>query len=338
MAALKQGGPLEHYEYDAGELKPDQVEIAVKYCGICHSDLSMLKNDWGMSQYPVIPGHEVIGTVAALGAEVPTDPAKGGLQVGQTVGLGWFSGSCNGCSQCLGGDHNLCGTVESTIIGRPGGWATRVRCAHTWAIPLPDGLDASKFGPMFCGGITVFNPIVQFSVKPTDRVGVVGIGGLGHLALQFLSKWGCEVYAFSSNPAKREEILGLGAHHVVDSRSDEAMGALTGRLDFILSTVNVTLNWPLYLNTLAPRGRLHMVGAVGEPVALPVFPMLLGQKSFSGSPLGSPATTAKMLEFCARHNIAPITEHYPMSKANEAVEHLESGKARYRIVLENDLN
>jgi uncharacterized zinc-type alcohol dehydrogenase-like protein len=272
-----------------------------------------------------------------MGGEVPTDPAKGGLSIGQTVGVGWFSGSCMGCYQCKQGDHNLCPTAEGTMLGRPGGFATRVRSSWLWAVPLPAGLDASKFGPMFCGGITVFNPIVQCGVKPTDRVGVVGIGGLGHMAVQFLNKWGCEVYAFSSNPAKHDEIRGLGAHHIIDSRSDSAMEAIAGRLDFLLSTVNVPLNWPAMINTLAPRGRFHMVGVVPEPVGIPVFPMLIGQRSFSGSPLGSPATTTQMLEFCARHNIAPVTETFPMSKVNEALEHLHQGKARYRIVLENDL-
>jgi uncharacterized zinc-type alcohol dehydrogenase-like protein len=337
MAAHEAGGKLSALEFDPGPLGRGQVEIAVTHCGICHSDLSMVNNEWGMSAFPFVPGHEAIGRIVALGDEVPTDPARGGLAVGQTVGLGWFSGSCMACPQCLRGDHNLCASAESTMIGRYGGFATRVRCSWLWAIPLPSALDPAKFGPMFCGGITVFNPIVQFDVKPTDRVGVIGIGGLGHMALQFLNKWGCEVYAFSSNPAKKNEALSMGAHHVIDSRSDEALGAISGRLDFLLSTVNVNLNWPAMIGTLAPRGHLHFVGVVPEPVPVPIFPMILGQRSVAASPLGSPATTAKMLDFCARHGIAPVTEVFPMSKVNEALEHLGAGKARYRIVLENDL-
>ncbi|MBY0459363.1 MAG: zinc-binding dehydrogenase, partial [Gemmataceae bacterium] len=163
------------------------------------------------------------------------------------------------------------------------------------------------------------------------------IGGLGHMALQFANKWGCEVVAFSSSAGKTDEAKSLGAHHVVSSKDDAEMAKLAGTLDLILVTVNVALNWPAYLNALSPRGRLHFVGAVNEPVALPVFPMIVAQKSMSGSPLGSPATVEDMITFCARHKIAPVTETFPLTKVNDALDHLRAGKARYRIVLENDL-
>lgn len=240
------------------------------------------------------------------------------------------------CDSCMGGDHNLCASSEQTIVGRYGGFADKVRCHWSWAIPLPDELDPQKSGPLFCGGITVFNPIVQFDVKPTERVGVIGIGGLGHMAVQFLAKWGCHVTAFTSSSGKADEARSFGAHEIVDSRDEKALEAAAGSQDFLLVTVNVTLNWPLYLNTLRPKGRLHFVGAVMEPLAIPVFGLLIGQKSVSASPLGSPATTKEMLQFCARHEIAPQIEVFPMSKVNEALDHLRAGKARYRIVLEND--
>jgi len=332
LAAQQAGGELKPFEYEPGPLGGDEVEIAVSHCGICHSDLSMLDNEWHMSQYPFVPGHEVVGTVAALGANVKH------LKTGQRVGLGWFSGSCLTCPTCMSGDHNLCPSNEQTMVGRFGGFADRVRCKSAWAVPLPDALDPAKSGPLFCGGITVFNPIVQFGVKPTDRVGVIGIGGLGHLALQFLHRWGCEVTAFTSSDSKRDEAIKLGAHHVVNSTKLEQLAALAGSLDFILCTVNVTLDWNAYLATLAPRGRLHIVGAVMEPLGISTWSLLAGQKSVSGSPLGSPATLATMLGFCARHGIAPVTETFPMTKANEALERLRSGKARYRVVLANDLH
>jgi len=330
-AAAGPRDPLKLTEYEPGPLRSDQVEIAVRYCGICHSDLSMLRNEWGMTTYPIIPGHEIVGTIAAVGSEVKH------LKTGQTVGLGWMAGSDRTCRQCLSGDFNLCPAAEQTIVGRPGGFAERIRCQALWALPLPDKLDQSKAGPLFCGGITVFNPIVQFDVKPTDRVGVVGIGGLGHLALQFLNKWGCEVVAFTSSDSKKKEAMDLGAHRVVNSRDDKQVASIRGSLDFIISTVNVSLPWQAYLDSLAPKGRLHFVGAVTEPVPVPVFSLLMGQKSVSGSPLGSPATMARMLDFCGRHGIAAVTEMFPMSRVNEALAHLESGKARYRIVLENDI-
>ena len=321
-------GKLQPFEYDPGDLVPGQVEIDVLACGICHSDLSMIENQWGMTAYPLVPGHEVVGTVAALGEGVTN------VAVGDTVGLGWYSGSCLTCRQCMSGDHNLCAGNEGTIVGRYGGFADAVRCQAEWAIPLPQGVNAAKAGPLFCGGITVFNPIVQFGVRPTDRVGVIGIGGLGHLALQFLAKWGCEVTAFTSTDAKTDEAREMGAHHVVNSRDDAQLEAVAGSLDFILSTVNVDLDWNSFLGALGPRGRLHTVGAVLAPIPVPAFGIIPGQKSVSGSPLGSPATTAMMLEFCARHGIEAVTEHFPMSEVNEALDHLQAGKARYRIVLE----
>lgn len=331
MAAFEKGAPLQPFEYNPGPLGPEQVEIAVTHCGICHSDLSMIDNEWAMTGYPLVPGHEVVGIVSAAGPQVK------GLKVGQRVGLGWFSGSCMSCRPCMSGDHHLCATTESTIVGRHGGFADSVRAHWAWATPLPEKLDSAKVGPLFCGGATVFNPIVAFGVKPTDRVGVIGIGGLGHLAVQFLDKWGCDVHAFTSSDSKRDEALQLGARHVINSRDSAAMAHIKGSLDFIISTVNVPLDWSAIIETLAPKGRLHLVGAVLEPIPVSAFSLIMGQKSISGSPVGSPTLAATMIDFCARHDIAPVTEHFPMSRVNDALDHLRAGKARYRIVLENDL-
>jgi uncharacterized zinc-type alcohol dehydrogenase-like protein len=331
LAASAAKAELKPFEFELPALPDDRVDVAVEYCGICHSDISMLDNEWGIGAYPFVPGHEVVGRVSALGRSVKH------LQVGQRVGVGWYSGSCLTCRNCMHGDHNLCPSAEQTIVGRFGGFASHVRAQGAWVLPLNEGIDPSKAGPLFCGGLTVFNPIVQFDVRPTNRVGVVGIGGLGHLALQFLNKWGCEVTAFSSSASKNDEIKKMGAHNIVNSRDDAAMAKIAGTLDFILVTVNVNLNWPALLNTLAPKGRLHVVGVVPDPIPAQAFAMIVGQKSISGSPLGSPATAASMLDFCERHGIAPITEQFPMSKANDAIEHLKAGKARYRLVLKNDL-
>lgn len=331
MAALSAKSELVPFEADLGPIGDDQVEVDVLTCGICHSDLSMLDNEWGRTSYPFVPGHEAVGRIAAVGPHVKS------RSVGDIVGIGWYAGSCLSCEQCMSGNHNLCPTAEQTIVGRFGGFASKLRCQASWAVPIPSGVDQSSAGPLFCGGITVFNPIVQCGVKPTDRVGVIGIGGLGHLALKFLRAWGCEVTAFSSSESKAAEALELGAHKVVSSRNREALKKIQGSLNFIISTVNVPLEWEQYLSALAPKGRLHFVGAVLEPIQVGAFSMIGGQKGISGSPLGSPATTGSMLEFCARHSIAPVTESFPMSRVNDALEHLRSGKARYRVVLNNDL-
>src|SRR5580658_3131947 len=331
LAASEAGGKLLPFSYDPGPLLPEQVEVDVQYCGICHSDFSMINNEFGISTYPFVPGHEAIGVISAVG-----ESAKG-VKVGDLVGLGWNAGSCLHCRQCLTGNHNMCQSLEQTIVGRYGAYGSKVRCHWVWATPIPAGLDPAKTGPMLCGGITVFNPFVQFAVQPTHRVGVIGIGGLGHMALQFANKWGCDVTAFSSTAAKADEAIRLGAHRVIDTHSPEQLKQAAGSFDLILSTVNADLDWNAYLAALAPKGRLHVVGAAPKPLDISAFGLLIGQHTVSGSPSGAPATVATMLDFAARHGIAPVVEEFPMSQANEAMAHLEAGKARYRIVLKNDL-
>jgi uncharacterized zinc-type alcohol dehydrogenase-like protein len=328
-AAFEPKGELKPFSYDPGALGDHEVEIDVAYCGICHSDLSMIHNEWGMSHYPLVPGHEVAGRIAAMGSRVTQ------FKKGDWVGLGWHSGYCGTCESCGSGDHNLCGSAEGTIVGRHGGFADKVRADATSVVALPEGINPATVGPLFCGGITVFNPLVQYGVRPTDKVAVIGIGGLGHIALKFLNAWGCEVTAFSSSAGKTDEVRQMGAHHVINSRDPKAIEAAAGRFDLILATVNVKLDWNLYLSTLRPKGRLHFLGATLEPLDLGVFGLIMGQKSVSGSPVGSPATIARMLAFAAQHGIEPITETFPMSQVNEALAHLQSGNARYRIVLEN---
>jgi len=328
-AATEAGGELKPFEYDPGELGRHEVEIDVEHCGICHSDLSMLNNEWGMSEYPLVPGHEVIGTISKTGEDVT------GASVGDRVGLGWHAGYCMICPSCLSGDHNLCASAQGTMVGRHGGFAEQVRAHSTSVVQLPRGMDIQSAGPLFCGGITVFNPLVQFDVKPTSRTAVIGIGGLGHMALQFLRAWGCEVTAFTSTAAKMEEALQMGAHHTINSRDSEAIAAAAGRFDLVISTVNVKLDWNAYLGTLRPRGRMHFVGATLDPLDLSVFPLIGGQRSVSGSPVGSPAIIAQMLEFAARHEIKPVIETYRFDQVNEALERLKTGQARYRIVLGN---
>ncbi|MEO6146930.1 MAG: NAD(P)-dependent alcohol dehydrogenase [Sulfuriferula sp.] len=327
FAAFEPQGELKPFEYDPGTLKPHEVEIDVQYCGICHSDLSVIDNEWGITQYPVVPGHEVVGAIGQVGGDVKH------LKVGQIVGLGWHSGYCNECEPCKTGDHNLCATAQATIVGHHGGFADKVRASADSVVPIPDGIDLESAGPLFCGGVTVFNPLVQFDIKPTDKVAVIGIGGLGHMALQFLNGWGCDVTAFTSSEDKKKEALELGAHHTLNSRDPKEIEAAAGRFDMIISTVNVKLDWNLYLGTLKPRGRLHFVGATLEPLDINVFSLIMAQRSISGSPVGSPLTIAKMLDFAKRHHVKPVIEKYSFDNINEAIKRLRSGKAHYRIVL-----
>jgi alcohol/geraniol dehydrogenase (NADP+) len=321
---------LEPFIYDAGPLGPEEVEIGVEYCGLCHSDLSMISNNWDLSRYPLVPGHEAVGRIIAAGDYVK------GLQIGQRAGIGWNANSCMYCHECTTGNNNLCAKVIPTIVGRHGGFADKIRAHWRWVIPLPEAIDISSAGPMLCAGVTVFAPFFSFNVKPTDRVGVVGIGGLGHLALKFANAWGCEVTAFTSSVSKIEALRKLGAHHVVSSRNSADIFLAANSLDFLLVTVNMSLDWAALLKTLKPHGRMHIVGAVLEPMPVPALDLIFGQKSVSGSPTGGPAVLSAMLDFSARHNIAPQVEHFPLSRVNDAIEHLEAGKARYRVVLDID--
>ena len=328
-AAMEPGAALVPFEYEPGLLANNEVELKVESCGICHSDLSMLDNEWGFTQYPFVGGHEVIGIVEAVGSSVNN------VAVGQRVGLGWHSGYRNTCASCQAGDQNLCSSAQPTIAGHHGGFADKVRADANAVVALPEGVNPDSAGPLFCGGITVFNPLVQFGIKPTSKVGVIGIGGLGHIALQFLNAWGCEVTAFTSSESKKEEALKLGAHHVLNSSDAAQLEAAAGRFDFIISTINVKLDWNEYLATLAPKGRLHFVGATLAPLDINVFQLIGSQREISGSPVGSPGTISQMLDFAALHNIQPVTEYFRFDQINEALTKLREGKAHYRIVLTN---
>lgn len=332
MDAWVSNGPgqkLARQQFELGPLGSEEVEVEVEHCGLCHSDLSMSNNDWGVSQYPAVFGHEVTGRIVAVG-----ESAKG-VHVGQQVGIGWNAGSCMHCRPCLSGDHHLCAQSQPTIVGRHGGFATRVRSHWAWAIPIPHGLPVAEAGPLLCGGITVFAPLAMYA-KPTDRVGIVGIGGLGHMAVKFAVAYGCEVTAFTSSATKFDEVRQFGAHHTVATRDPDSIQKIAGTLDLLIVTTNVQLDWQAMISTLAPNGRMHIVGVVLDPIPISIFPVIMKQANISASPTGSPVMTATMLEFAALHQITPTTEHYPMSQINAAFERLHEGKARYRIVLDAD--
>ena len=304
---------------------PDELVLEVLYCGLCHSDLSMIDNSWGISQYPLVPGHEVVGRVVSIGAGVDSSV------IGQIRGLGWISGSCFRCNQCLEGTSNLCASLEATIVGRQGGFASHVKAHQDWSVLLPKGMDPAVAGPLFCGGITVFAPLLDEQVSPTAHVAVIGIGGLGHMALQFANAWGCEVTALTTDCTKVQEAKGFGAHNV---RLLKELPALAGSFDLVINTVNHSLDWSAVMGSLAPRGRLHQLGAVLEPIEVSAFDLISFRRSITGSPTSSPGSLRKMMEFCVRHDIKPQVEHLPFDQVNQAIERLHRGDVRYRFVLD----
>ena len=329
LAAHAAGAELLPYHYDPGKLGAQEVEIAITLCGICHSDLHLISNDWGISQYPFIPGHEIIGTVAAVGGEVRS------LTVGQRVGLGWQSNSCGECEWCTRGMENLCPASEGTCVHRNGGYADRVRANARFVIPVPEQLSSENAAPLLCAGITVYNPLRTHGINPSSRVGIVGIGGLGHIAIQFARVFGAVVTAFSTSAAKEEEVRALGASHFVNTRESKAMKEMAGTQDFILTTINADQDWGTYIQALRPTGTLCFVGVPPSPVTVHAFPLISGLRSISGNPTGSPYRLREMLDVAARHGVKATTELFPMAKANEAIEKVKKNKVRYRAVLAN---
>ena len=326
-AAMEAGKNLEVFDYEAEPLKEKEVQIKVESCGICHSDISAIDNSWGASKYPMVAGHEVIGEIIGVGSNVSLH------KIGNRVGLGWHSGYCHDCEHCDAGDHNFCSSTNKTVFSQYGGFAEQVTADEVSVIPIPNGLNHEDAGPLLCGGITVFTPIVEFNINKDHKVGIIGIGGLGHLALKFYKALGCHVTAFTNSEDKNNLLKSLGADEIVSSTDQSTIKSLGSQFDLIISTVNVKLDWNLYLSTIKPRGRLHFVGAVLAPIETSVFSLMGGRKSISGSPVGSPINIKKMLDFCSKHKISPMVEHFKFDQINDAIKKLRDNKVRFRAVL-----
>jgi uncharacterized zinc-type alcohol dehydrogenase-like protein len=329
LAVHAAGAHLLPYKYDAGELKAAEVEVRISHCGVCHSDVHLIDNDWGMSKYPFIPGHEIVGTVTAVGSDVHS------IAAGQRVGIGWQADSCGTCEWCRQGEEHLCAKSQPTCVGRHGGYADSIRVNWRFAIPVPENLESENVAPLLCGGITVYSPLRNHHVRPSSRVGIIGIGGLGHMGLQFAKAFGAEVTAFSTSKSKEDEARQMGAHHFVNTRETGLLKKLAGSFDFLLSTVNADQDWGAYVQALRPKGTLCLVGVPPSPIALQAFALVGGQRAVAGSPTGSPRDLAEMLDVAARHNVKAVTERFAMDKANEAVAKVKKNQVRYRAVLAN---
>ena len=328
-AAMGEKQPLEKFEYEAPELGDLDVQVSITHCGICYSDVHFIDNDTGFTTYPFVPGHEIVGNVSALGSKVTV------LKEGDRVGIGWQARSCGECEWCIRGEENLCPEIFQSATWTPyGGFATAIIVNSRFAFPLPEKLEPENVGPLMCGGITVYSPLRDHDIKPSMKVGVVGIGGLGHLALQFASAWGCEVTAFSSTSAKEEEARALGATNFINSNDTAQLQHAARSLDFILS-VGHDLDWNAYLGTLRPKGKLCIIGIPANPINIEPFQLMFGQMSVCGSLIGGRSAIREMLEFAAHHNIKAKTEVMQMSEVNEAIAKLKDNRVRYRIVLKN---
>ncbi len=321
-AAPSAGAALEPLEY-APDVGAHQVLVKVDHCGICHSDVHLVDDDWHIGQYPLVPGHEIIGTVQEVG------PAVRSLQIGDRVGVGWQSVSCGTCLPCTQGHDNFCRANEATASGRYGGFASHVVADERLAIPIPDDLDGVTTAPMLCGGVTVWTPLDRYA-RPGDHVVVMGLGGLGHFAVQFASAMGCRVTVVSRSADKATAAESLGADlHV--TRIEDVPAA-----DLILATAPAALDWSAALGRLKPLGTLCIVGAVPEPITFSAMQLIGGSKRIAGSGTGGRKELMEMLDFAAMHGIGAIVEPFAMSDADAALDHVRQGRANLRVVLSNE--
>ena len=329
LAAYAPKEPLRPLEYETGPLTGHDVLIKVAACGVCHSDIHCMDNDWEMTTYPIVPGHEAIGIIAETG------PSVTHLKVGDRVGVGWQSGACLHCLDCLRGNAQMCEVDQkSTILHQYGGFGDYLTVDSRFAFLIPAGIPTEAAGPLLCGGITVYSGLRHAGMKGGQEVGVIGIGGLGHLAVQFAAKLGSRVTVFTSSPDKAEFAAQLGASEAVVIGRDGSIPQKPSRpLDIIIDTVAAAKDYNAYLNCLASDGVFNLVGVPTEPISLSVFAFQDKRRRIMGSPIGSPAEIVEMLLLAERHAIAPIVETFPFDCANEAIERVRGNKVRYRAVL-----
>ncbi|SDD99761.1 NAD(P)-dependent alcohol dehydrogenase [Auraticoccus monumenti] len=332
MAVDRPGAGFRPHHYESGPLGPDEVDVQVTHAGVCHSDIGMIDDEYGISRYPVVAGHESVGVVVGLGSAVDSSQ----LRLGDRVGVGPIAGSCMRCVWCRSGRTQLCASRDDTVMrGDRGGFASHVR-ASSWqhVYRIPDEITSAEAAPLLCAGSTVFAPLLRHGVRPVDRVAVVGIGGLGHLAIQFMSRWGCHVTAVSGSAGKEEAALALGASAFLNSRDEGALGWVRGTFDLILSTVSADLPWDQYVDALRPGGTLSIVGLPAAAISVSPMSLLPQAKVVAGGVPGSIEDNRAMLDFAARHGVRPVVEIHSAGDADRALRSVREGTARYRAVIE----
>ncbi|PNW78848.1 hypothetical protein CHLRE_09g392134v5 [Chlamydomonas reinhardtii] len=336
MAVAEKKAKLAPWRHDVGPLGPREIDIRVTHNGLCHTDIHMRDDDWGVSKFPFIPGHEVVGVVVAVGEGVPKD----GLRPGDRAGVGWISGSCRTCAACLRGEENVCESGYTGLIvnGNHGGFQDVCRVDSDFAYKIPPGLDSAAAAPLLCAGITVYSPLRRHMTRPGMRVGVLGVGGLGHLALQFAARMGADVTALDVAPDKEREARSLGAHRFATWNTATGDKGMQGHFDLLLNCASAKIDAGQLMSLLKNNGTVVQVGIPGgQPLLqVPLQDLVFGQKKVAGTIVGGRADMQEMLEFSAINGVKPMLEIMPLSKVNEAMDHVASGKARYRVVLTSD--
>lgn len=329
--------PLKPMTVPRRELRPEDVAIRISHCGICHSDVHFANDDWGMSLYPMVPGHEIVGTVTGVG------PAVSRYKVGDRVAVGCLVDSCRSCEQCNSGHEQFCDQMPTfTYSGQDrqtgeltfGGYSDHVVVREEFVCSLPEGLDSAAAAPLLCAGITTYSPLRRFNVGPGQEVAVAGLGGLGHMGVKFARAMGAHVTMITTSPEKGEDARALGAHNVLLSTDAEAMASAANRFDFILNTIPVTHDVGPYLNLLKASGTMVIVGAIDELPGLHGGALVMRNRVVAGSLIGGLPETQEMLDFCGEHGIVADVEVIPIGEVNRAWERMQKGDVRYRFVID----
>ncbi len=330
--------PLAATTIERRQPTPTDVQIQILYCGVCHSDLHFARNEWGFTAYPAVPGHEIVGRVTAVGSGVKK------FKVGDTVGVGCLVDSCRTCPSCAAGLEQYCdlGLAGGTYGGWDkhlnaptlGGYSQSIVVTEDFVLRIPANLDLAAAAPLLCAGITTYSPLRHWKVGAGQKVGVVGLGGLGHMAVKFARAFGAHVVLFTTSPGKVADAKRVGAHDVVVSTDDKQMAAHAGSFDFIVDAVSAQHDLNVYLNQLKRDGNLTLVGAPEKPLPVASFPLLLRRRSLSGSLIGGIAETQEMLDFCGQHGITADIEMIRMDEINEAYERMLKSDVKYRFVID----
>jgi uncharacterized zinc-type alcohol dehydrogenase-like protein len=335
-AALSPTTPLVPHSIERREPGPNDVQVDILFCGVCHSDIHQVRDEWGGSIFPMVPGHEIVGTVTAVGNQVKK------WKTGDTVGIGCFVDSCRACRGCRDGEEQYCeGGISFTYNGYErggkvptyGGYSTRITVNEEYVLRIPKGMPLDRTAPLLCAGITTYSPLRHFGVKAGDRVAVVGLGGLGHMAVKIAKAMGAKVTVLSHSPSKRDDALRLGAEDLVATADEKVFRKLGQRFDLLLDSVSARHDYNAYLNTLRRDGTMVLVG-VPEPTPLSAGSLIFGRRRLTGSLIGGIRETQEMLDFCAAHGIASDVEVIPIQKINEAYDRVIRSDVRYRFVID----
>ena len=328
--------PLIPYSIERREPGPHEVLITILYCGICHSDIHQVRNEWGGSIYPMVPGHEIVGTVARIGSRVT------GWNVGDSVGVGYFIDSCHECPACREGEEQYCeigmnttfnGYERDGITPTYGGYSTAITVNEDYVLRIPAGLPLERVAPLLCAGITTYSPLRRFGVKSGDAVAIVGLGGLGQMGVKIAKAMGATVTVISHSSGKRSDALALGADDFIDSSAEDAFKVNARRFNYILDTISAPHDYNSYLNLLRRDGTMMLVG-IPAPTLLAAESLVFQHRSLSGSLIGGIRETQEMLEFCAEHTVVADIELITIDKVNEAYERILKSDVHYRFVID----